>query len=67
MLARKALEAGLGASDEIDAFLARANFAGLTEISIESGLAPSRRDSGPLRTWNPRPATTDSSAPSSVR
>jgi ATP-dependent helicase HrpB len=38
MLAQKALEAGLGASDEIDAFLARAKFAGLTEGSIDSGL-----------------------------
>jgi ATP-dependent helicase HrpB len=38
MLAKKALGAGLGASDDLDAFLARTRFAGIAPVSVESGL-----------------------------
>ncbi len=38
LLARKAMEAGLGASAELDAFAARARFAGVTELPVEAAM-----------------------------
>jgi ATP-dependent helicase HrpB len=38
MLAQKAMEADLHKSEELDAFLARAQFAGIAEVSVESGM-----------------------------
>jgi ATP-dependent helicase HrpB len=38
MLAQKAIDAGLHKSEELDAFLSRARFAGVTEIPIEAAM-----------------------------
>jgi ATP-dependent helicase HrpB len=38
MLAQKAMEGGLGKSEELDAFVARARFAGVTEIPVEAAM-----------------------------